>query len=132
MQDAVWGASSIPILNIHFFYSLNIDTGGLHKHDQLIVERLVLKKWQQGAFEARATFHRQNWKAERDHLEYDRKNQSLIWEKHVLAKRRLEAETNEARLLETRRRLIQCQDQLRWLIRQKDERSKELVIEAQR
>ena len=44
----------------------------------------------------------------------------------------MEADLNEAKLIEARKKLIQSQEQLKWFIQQKQLRADEQVKEAQR
>ena len=44
----------------------------------------------------------------------------------------MEADHNEAKLIEARKKLIQSQEQLKWFIQQKQLRADEQVKEAQR
>ena len=60
------------------------------------------------------------------------KTHEMFWQNEINAKRKAEADINEAKLMEAREKLIHSQEQLKWYIQQKQLRADNLVKEAQR
>ena len=69
---------------------------------------------------------------ERSRWQKCQRTQEILWQNEIQSKRKMEAECNETKLIEARKKLIQSQEQLKWFIQQKQERADQQVKEAQR
>ena len=80
--------------------------------------------------EARAHSYRQKWSEEYLKLKQSKEAWELMWHKELMQKRQQEDKYNEAKLMETRQKLMDAQIQLQILIEKKQDKSSQLVEEA--
>ena len=103
----------------------------LHQ-DRLILERLALKRFKEAESQVKAQIFKKQWMEERSRWQKCQRAQEILWQNEIKSKRKMEAECNDTKLLEARKKLIQSQEQLKWFIQQKQERADQQVKEAQR
>lgn len=89
----------------------------------MILERLAFKHLQTAEDEDKAESFQKLWSEEMGRWQEYQKNHSILWQQELHKKRMMEAESNASRLMTARKRLIESQEQLRWLILQKAERA---------
>ena len=101
-------------------------------HDRRILDRLASKRVQdiENEFKAR-TFH-QKWTEEFVQWRKNKQNYEHLWQKELMAKRKLESDTTEQKLKETKERLNELHTQLSKLMEEKQQKADQLVTRARR
>ena len=126
----------LEIENIQLFIYLLIfralNSHDLLEQDRLILERLALKRFKEAENQVKSHIFKKQWIEERSRWQKCQKTHELLWQNEIRSKRKMEADLNEAKLIEARKKLIQSQEQLKWFIQQKQLRADEQVKEAQR
>ena len=121
------------MLSIFFPFQIRaLNSHELLHQDRLILERLALKRFKEAESQVKAQIFKKQWMEERSRWQKCQRAQEILWQNEIRSKRKMEAECNDTKLIEARKKLIQSQEQLKWFIQQKQERADQQVKEAQR
>lgn len=93
---------------------------------------MALKRFKEAECQVKSQIFKKQWMDERAKWQKCQKAHEIFWQNEIKAKRKAEADINEAKLMEAREKLIQSQEQLKWYIHQKQLRADNLVKEAKR
>ena len=113
-------------------YCRALESHDLFEEDRLILERLALKRFKEAEQQVKSQILKKQWMEERAKWEKGQKAHATLFQNEIQAKRKSEAEMNEAKLNEAREKLIESQKQLQLCIEQKQQRADQLFMEAQK